>query len=560
MTRPVYEGISITRVDTSAPNSATIDIPTHDSGDLLVLVYFNSRNNQNIATLTTPTGWTAEDTTLPGPSGTDRPGMRNTIFSKFGNGTETTVTVSVSNNQAARHHAYCLRFSGTANTLAAAISATSAVSSTAQVSTFTAPDTTITNGDDSLVIWSGGFQDNTPTEAQFSGNSGFNGTLRGFTSWEASAGSGFAVTNGVSVGDPDSDTATGSCTFANQFDTEWASGITIAIYGTSTGAPLRTDSTLSSLTVGSGAADSFSFDTDTLSYALSVPNSMASIQLTPTATDGATITVNGTAVTSGSLSSAIPLTSNGDTTITVVGTAEDGNSTTTYTFVISRAASSDASLASLAVSTGSLAPSFDADRFHYFLSTSASSVRVTPTTGNSGATMTVAGFSLGSGVQSGAFNVTAGTLFSLDIVVVAEDGVTTGTYQVHILRELTNSNNNYLSNMVWAGLTVRPDFSPLMPTYRISVDAVQATAFVTATAAQGDATLTVNGTAVNSGSVASSGTLTLNAVTAVAIVVTAENGNTHTYTVNITRGTIPSAAGDRSALRRGLSRALKRAV
>ena len=312
--------------------------------------------------------------------------------------------------------------------------------------------------------------------------------------------------------------------------------------------------------MGSGAADSFSFDTDTLSYALSVPNSMASIQLTPTATDGATITINGTAVASGSLSSAIALTSNADTTITVVGTAEDGNSTTTYTFVVSRAVSTDASLASLTNTGGSLAPSFDVGRFHYFLTTSASSVRVTPTTGNSGATMTVAGFSLASGVQSGAFNVTAGTLFSLDIVVVAEDGVTTGTYQVHILRELSNSNNNYLSNMVWAGLTIRPDFSPLMPTYRISVDAVQATAFVTPTAAQGDATLTVNGTAVNSGSIAGSGTLTLNAVTAVTIVVTAENGNTHTYTVNITRGTIPSAAGDRSALKRGLSRALKRAV
>ena len=559
MTRPVYEGISITRVDTSAPSSATVNLPTHDSGDLLVIVYMQSRNNQNLNLLTTPTGWTMEATTTPG-SGSDRPGTRVTVLTKFGNGTETSVTVNVASGQGARHHVYCLRFSGTANTLAAAVSAISAVSSTAQVSTFAAPDTTITNGDDSLVVWGGVFQDNTPTEAQFSGNSGFNGTLRGFTSWEASAGSGFAVTNGVSVGDPDSDTATGGCTFANQFDTEWASGVTLAVFGSAAGAPLRTDSTLSSLTVGSGAADSFNFDTDTLSYALSVPNSMASIQLTPTATDGATITVNGTAVASGSLSSAISLTSNGDTTITVVGTAEDGNSTTTYTFVISRAASTDASLASLGVSTGSLAPSFDADRFHYFLSTSSSSVRVTPTTGNSGATMTVAGFSLASGVQSGAFNVTAGTVFSLDIVVVAEDGVTTGTYQVHILRELSNSNNNYLSNMVWAGLTIRPDFSPLMPTYRISVDAVQSTAFVTATTAQGDATLTVNGTAVNSGSVASSGTLTLNAVTAVTIVVTAENGNTHTYTVNITRGTIPSAAGDRSALRRGLSRALKRAV
>ena len=225
MTRPVYESTTITRVDGSAPNSAVINLPTHDSGDLLVLVYFQSRNNQNIATLTTPTGWTLEATTLPPTASADRPGMRNTIFSKFGNGTESTVTVSVSGGQAARHHAYCLRFSGTANTLAAAISASSAVSSTAQVATFAAPDTTITNGDDSLVIWSGGFQDNTPTEAQFSGNSGFNGTLRGFTSWEASAGSGFAVTNGVSVGDPDSDTATGSCTFANQFDTEWASGV-----------------------------------------------------------------------------------------------------------------------------------------------------------------------------------------------------------------------------------------------------------------------------------------------------------------------------------------------
>ena len=557
MTRPVYEDIVVTRVDSSAPNSATIDIPAHDSGDLLVLVYFNSRNNQNIATLTTPTGWTAEATTLPGPSGTDRPGMRNTVFSKFGDGTESTVTVSVSNNQAARHHAYCLRFSGTANTLAAAISAASAASSTAQVATFAAPDTTITNGDDSLVIWSGGFQDNTPTEAQFSGNSGFNGTLRGFTSWEASAGSGFAVTNGVSVGDPDSDTATGSCTFANQFDVEWASASTLAVYGTS--GP-SSDSSLSGLAL-TGMTLSPTFAAGTTAYTSSATYGTTVTRVRPTANDsGATITVDGEDTTSGELSDYISLVAGSSVTVTIVVTAAD-SSTTTYTIVITRAAAStDASLASLAITGGSFAPSFDTGRFHYFLSTSDSSVRVTPTTGNSGATMTVAGFSLASGVQSGAFNVTAGTLFSLDIVVVAEDGVTTGTYQVHILRERTNSNNNYLSNLIGAGLNIKPPFSPLVSNYRATVASVQPATNVTPTAAHGDATITVNGTAVTSGSPSGSIMLTDNTLNAVSIVVTAENNSTRLYTLNVTRGTIPSAAGDRSSLRRGLSRAIHRAV
>jgi hypothetical protein len=80
------------------------------------------------------------------------------------------------------------------------------------------------------------------------------------------------------------------------------------------------------------------FASDTLSYALAVPNATTSITLTPTvAQTGATVTVNSSSVTSGSASSPIAL-NVGDNTITLVVTATDLTSTKTYTVTATRAA------------------------------------------------------------------------------------------------------------------------------------------------------------------------------------------------------------------------------
>ena len=76
----------------------------------------------------------------------------------------------------------------------------------------------------------------------------------------------------------------------------------------------------------------------TESYTASVGNTVTSLRVTPTARQAnATVTVNGTAVTSGQESGVINL-AVGASTITVVVTAQDGTTTKTYTVAVTRAA------------------------------------------------------------------------------------------------------------------------------------------------------------------------------------------------------------------------------
>jgi uncharacterized repeat protein (TIGR02543 family) len=104
---------------------------------------------------------------------------------------------------------------------------------------------------------------------------------------------------------------------------------------TVTGTSASNISTLSGLTLSAGTL-SPTFASSTTSYTASVSNATTSITVTPTRSqENATITVNGTAVASGSASGGISL-NVGANTITVIGTAQDGT-TTTYTITVTRA-------------------------------------------------------------------------------------------------------------------------------------------------------------------------------------------------------------------------------
>ncbi len=94
-------------------------------------------------------------------------------------------------------------------------------------------------------------------------------------------------------------------------------------------------STLAGLTLSSGAL-SPAFVAATMSYTASVPNATTSMTVTPTVTDAtATVKVNGTTVTSGVASGAISLVV-GSNPITVLVTAQDGTTQSTYTVDVTR--------------------------------------------------------------------------------------------------------------------------------------------------------------------------------------------------------------------------------
>ena len=96
-----------------------------------------------------------------------------------------------------------------------------------------------------------------------------------------------------------------------------------------------TDATLSALTISQGTLTP-AFDAATTSYTVDVAASVTQVQVTPTTPNDAnsTVTVNGTAVDSGTNSGDITLIQGGATTIAVEVTAEDGRTTNTYTITV----------------------------------------------------------------------------------------------------------------------------------------------------------------------------------------------------------------------------------
>ena len=100
--------------------------------------------------------------------------------------------------------------------------------------------------------------------------------------------------------------------------------------------PPSTDASLSSLLLSEGSLQP-RFAAATQRYTADVSHEVASV--TPTARHGrAPVTVNGAAVSSGSVSAPISLRAGSETTIAVEVTAEDAVTTRTYTVVVTRAA------------------------------------------------------------------------------------------------------------------------------------------------------------------------------------------------------------------------------
>jgi hypothetical protein len=115
-------------------------------------------------------------------------------------------------------------------------------------------------------------------------------------------------------------------------DTNVTANITVAA---NFAASASNNANLSNLVLSAGAIQP-AFDSNTVSYTLTVPTSTTTTTVTPTAADGsATITVNGQPVASGAASAPISL-SVGDNTITTVVTAQDGVTMKTYTVTVHR--------------------------------------------------------------------------------------------------------------------------------------------------------------------------------------------------------------------------------
>ena len=301
------------------------------------------------------------------------------------------------------------------------------------------------------------------------------------------------------------------------------------------------DATLSDLTVSAGILTP-AFMSTTRSYTVSVVNDIEELTVTPSANHpNATIIVNGRDVNSGNTSQPIELAEGKVTTITVVVTAQNGNTTQSYTIAVSRAPSADASLSNLMVSPGTLSETFGSTTLNYTVSVANATpmITVTPTATNENAAITVDDERVDSGSPSNAISLAEGEVTTITIVVTAQDG-TTNTYTIAVTR--APSSDASLSDLKLvltddddANATVLDIFEQSRTIYMVEVPTTATQVRVMPTATNANATITVNGGDVNSGNTSQPIELAEGQVTRIMVVVTAQNDTMTPYTIEVTR-------------------------
>jgi len=289
----------------------------------------------------------------------------------------------------------------------------------------------------------------------------------------------------------------------------------------------------------SGGTLSPAFQYLTNSYTTSVTNAVTSITVTPTLADlTATATVNGNVVASKAASPVIHLHA-GVNNINVVVTAQNGVATDTYTIAVTRAPSTNDNLVNLAISSGTLTPAFGAGTLNYTASVSyaTASVTVTPTVSDPDATITVNGVMAVNGSKSKVIPLTVGSN-TISTVVTASDGMTSQTYTITVTRF---SNNTLLSKLTTAApaVTLTTVTGPGYKNYTASIANTVSSIKIAPTTSDPNATVTVNGVAVISGTPSSAIALTVG-VNTITTVVTAQDGVTHnSYIITVTRAAGP---------------------
>ena len=195
------------------------------------------------------------------------------------------------------------------------------------------------------------------------------------------------------------------------------------------------EASLSGLTLDGIELDR-TFQSDQLNYSASVDFSQDRITLFPVASDnGASILVNGVEVAPDSASAAVTLTV-GRNLIEILVTSDDGLASQAYTLSVRRAsASSEANLSDLSLAGAMLDQLFQPDQTSYtasvgFLQTS---ITLTPVAADSDASIQLNDSEVSSG-DSSTIALSEGQN-RINLVVTAEDKVTTHSYSIDIVRE-----------------------------------------------------------------------------------------------------------------------------
>lgn len=307
------------------------------------------------------------------------------------------------------------------------------------------------------------------------------------------------------------------------------------------------DATLKSIVLSTATSLFYITGPSDYNYTTSVSPGTPTLTVDPTTNDPlATVTVNGVIVPSGTQSSPITLNGIVTTTINMLVTASDGVTTHSYSIVVYETGSNNAFLSALSVSTGSalVSSSTGPGTFNYTTSVNpgTTSLTVTPTTADPTATVQVNGVSVASGSASGSIPLNATGTTTINTVVTAQDGKTTQTYSIIVSK--TGSNIATLSALsVSTNTTLISSTGSSNVNYTTSVSPSTTSLTVTPTTTDPNATVTVNGAQVPSGT--ASGSITLNAApgtTTINVLVTAQDGSTQeSYSITVSKNASSNA-------------------
>ncbi|MFP4522362.1 MAG: cadherin-like beta sandwich domain-containing protein, partial [Fibrobacterota bacterium] len=242
--------------------------------------------------------------------------------------------------------------------------------------------------------------------------------------------------------------------------------------------PVSSDNAdLLSMNIASDIILTPSFDPDSLNYAASVPNSRESISVhfTPE-NSGASIQadLDGAALQISNGSTSAFVIQEGQNTITISVTSEDGTVNKDYEIIVSRAlppSDDDAGLFALNISAGALEPQFNPETTDYVdsVSYSVESVDIRPVLNDNEASLTINGSpNEGDGNDSYIMNLNTGSN-EVTIIVTALDEVTKRTYTIDVIR-LQNTESTLSALSVLDGLQLSPSFSPSVTEYTVALE------------------------------------------------------------------------------------------
>jgi len=307
------------------------------------------------------------------------------------------------------------------------------------------------------------------------------------------------------------------------------------------------DASLSNLVVSSSEAMSPTFSSGVTNYYATNYNTASTVTVLVTNNSALATNVlylNGVAQATNAytLATTVPVGVGNTNQIIVVVTAQDGVTTSTNTVTVTRLPSSDASLSFLALNPlGALSPPFATGTTNYTATNAIGTTSVTVTVTNTSLYATNVLFLNGVAQATNAYAlaesvpVLVGSGNVIQVVVTAQDGVTTGTNTVMVT--VLPSTNAYLISLVLSPAGLTSTFGSNTLSY-LATNAYGNTP--TVTVVNGDLTATnrliynnaTNGLA--SGSASAGLALTLGVTNVAQVQVTAQDGVTvQTYQVNI---------------------------